>query len=517
MSDPVPESTSAPNEPPSQPHEKAAPPETPPEPVGASLTRLGLCLLGGVAADRFFFRGLSIGVSALLFTILYYVLTGWALRRRGQREPVPAFVWVLTAPILLLALTFALFANPILRAIDVALIPLLALLQAALATGWARRPWDRMGIIGDLAAMAGRGLGDMGPSLRAGASAIPAPEGFGRQAGKIALGLVLSVPLAILVLGLLTSADQIFARWLSDLWQRLLELDFFGLVRHGLAIFVAAAALSGWLWTMEKRRAPRLGVESASPANRIDPTVFSTILATVNVIYALFCVVQFSYLFGHGEGRLPAGFTYAEYARRGFFELTVATLLNMGLALIGLLFARREGGASEKILRGLLGLIVAQSAVILASAFYRLSLYEAAYGYTRARFFAQAMIVLMGLTLVFVFAWVWSERLPFWKLLLIAALADYIALNYANVDSRIARNNIDRYFASGKLDLAYLEGLSADALPAMTRLLEAKDAEIARAARAHLENWRSALAAPTPWHSINASKRRAARLLEEKL
>jgi hypothetical protein len=36
----------------------------------------------------------------------------------------------------------------------------------------------------------------------------------------------------------------------------------------------------------------------------------------------------------------------------------------------------------------------------------------------------------------------------------------------------IAERNVDRYLETGRLDVAYLSGLSADAVPALTRLPE---------------------------------------------
>ena len=50
-------------------------------------------------------------------------------------------------------------------------------------------------------------------------------------------------------------------------------------------------------------------------------------------LYLLFFAVQAGYLFGAFFDRLPAGFTAAEYARRGFFELCAVAMLNFGLLL----------------------------------------------------------------------------------------------------------------------------------------------------------------------------------------
>ena len=44
-------------------------------------------------------------------------------------------------------------------------------------------------------------------------------------------------------------------------------------------------------------------------------------------------------------------------------------------------------------------------------------------------------------------------------------------MNFANVDIIIVKNNINRYFETGQIDIVYLKSLSYDAIPEMQRLL----------------------------------------------
>ena len=68
----------------------------------------------------------------------------------------------------------------------------------------------------------------------------------------------------------------------------------------------------------------KVKVEKASESVRRDigswdPIIVATVLVMVNAIYILFCVIQFTYLFG-GEANIRSipDYTYAEYARHGF-------------------------------------------------------------------------------------------------------------------------------------------------------------------------------------------------------
>ena len=97
---------------------------------------------------------------------------------------------------------------------------------------------------------------------------------------------------------------------------------------------------------------------------------------------------------------------------------------------------------------------------MLSSAFYRMLLYEEAYGFTYLRIFVQTFMILLFFLFIISIVFIWYEKLPIIKAYFIATLAVYVILNFANVDAMIARNNIYRYKETGQLDIRYLEGLS---------------------------------------------------------
>src|SRR5690625_6492960 len=67
-----------------------------------------------------------------------------------------------------------------------------------------------------------------------------------------------------------------------------------------------------------------------------------TILVMINVFYLLFVVIQFRYFFNND---LMEGFTYASYARRGFFELILVMIINWTILISFLRYVtdRRRG------------------------------------------------------------------------------------------------------------------------------------------------------------------------------
>ncbi|MDZ7837537.1 MAG: DUF4173 domain-containing protein [Actinomycetota bacterium] len=120
-----------------------------------------------------------------------------------------------------------------------------------------------------------------------------------------------------------------------------------------------------------------------------------TVLSLLNIVFCVFSIIQFKYLFGGENFIQPSVFTYAEYARRGFFELVAVSVINFLIILIAVSFLKKESKNVTIAIRILLSLVAGFTFVMIASAFYRMSLYEQAYGFTYLRIFVQAFMVLL--------------------------------------------------------------------------------------------------------------------------
>jgi hypothetical protein len=111
---------------------------------------------------------------------------------------------------------------------------------------------------------------------------------------------------------------------------------------------------------------------------------------------------------------------------------------------------------------------------LLFSAFNRVLLYEEAYGFTTARLYAQAYMLIVAVALV---ALGWEMRREinpsrFFRRTFTTATAVFIVLLYWNHHAWIANRNIDRVASTGKLDTAYLtRDLALDAVPTLVERL----------------------------------------------
>ncbi|WP_248928764.1 DUF4153 domain-containing protein [Paenibacillus hamazuiensis] len=475
-------------------------------------------LLCGIVFD-FLFYDKPAGVSHPLFLAALYVYFNAMLKEKAKLRYDGGTLLLLT--IALLSLTYVVFSNELFRLLNTLAVPALIAMHTTWAYGGQKGGWHEPGFLSRAFGQAVVGsLRQLPEPLKVLLATLRKQVRASRYTAalKISIGLLIAAPLLFIVIVLLASADKMFDHVVSGLPRMLERIDFGSAVSHavviGFLMLVLFCFTRGLLYSAEpksNKEEPWAELTAAGPI-RFDPLVTATVLVCVNLVYVIFVVVQFSYLFGGGEGTLPDGVTYAEYARRGFMELVAVTSMNFAMLLAVLYRVRKEGMNLHRVNRGLLGLMTGCTAVMLFSAYYRLSLYEQAYGYTYTRLLVHAfMIFLLVLFLIALYKIV-RETAALARPFLIASLVAYMTVNYMNIDAIIARNNIARFEASGNVDEAYLAGLSPDAAPQLAKLYEAHP-ELAVLGDG-LRRMRDNLSAPAPWMSYNVSKQQARKALE---
>ena len=324
-----------------------------------------------------------------------------------------------------------------------------------------------------------------------------------RNALPAARGLMLAAVLSALFGSLFASADPAFARLTGELSP---DLDL-GPLSARAAAFVAVVAVSGGLVTVALAGPAAERAAQAGGVTRRAEWV--TALTALNLLFAAFVGVQLAVLFGgHDHVLDTAGLTYAEYAREGFVQLVVAALLTLAVIAAAWPHSRRHG-ARPDALALLLCVFGALTLVVLVSAFRRLGLYEDAFGFTVARLAAHGAILWIGAVLMLVMAAIALRRTS-WLPLGIAGLtgAGLLAFTLVDPEGLVAGRNVDRYRDRGRIDIPYLRGLSADAVPALATL-PPRQAACALADRAER------LGEDDGTFGLNASRERARRVLAD--
>jgi hypothetical protein len=301
----------------------------------------------------------------------------------------------------------------------------------------------------------------------------PASDGRVRRVGR---ALVIAAPIVLVFTLLLTRADPIFGSFFTfpDV-----EVDV--LLSHVVIAGFFAWVTAGWL-----RRSLLAHTGSGAPATPFPLTLGATdvtiALGALNLLFAVFVVVQIGWLFG-GEALVlrTTGLTYAEYARRGFFELTGVA----GLLLAVLLSAQALIPASDfrtlRIFQRLTVPLVVLLGAMMLSAGARMRLYVEYYGISTDRLYATAFMIWLAI----VFAWLAvtvlrSRPRAFATGLVVSGFAVLFTLNVLNPDALVARANLARGDAvvrtgAAGADLRYVARLGGDAVPVLVSALTASD------------------------------------------
>jgi hypothetical protein len=232
-------------------------------------------------------------------------------------------------------------------------------------------------------------------------------------------------------------------------------------------------------------------------------------LGALVALLAAFIGLQSRYLFG-GEAFLRlTGTTYAEFARRGFFELVALAALTLPVLLGTQRLVDRDTPAAVRSFRALAPTLAALVGLVMVSAVGRMGLYVRMYGLTEDRLYATAFMLWLGGVLVwFVATELGNRRERFATGGVAAGFVLLAALNVMNPDAVIARVNLARVHAAVTLDDRYLARLSTDAVPT----LAARWATLDRGTRCTLRDAMARAAEPdADWRAWTWSAWRAAR------
>jgi hypothetical protein len=282
---------------------------------------------------------------------------------------------------------------------------------------------------------------------------------------------LIAIPLLLVFGALFASADPVFARIASDVFR----IDAGEVASHLLLTGVIAWLVGGFL------RFTVLGGLRVLPVGRIGDgalglTEVSVALGSLVLLFAAFVTVQLRYFFG-GDTlvQATAGMSYADYARRGFFELVAVSALVLPVLLAAHTLLRRDHPRAEGVYRTLSYTLLGLLGIIMYSALARMRLYQAAYGYTTDRLYATVFMA----WLVIVFAWfavtvLRGRDARFLIGVVVSAWGTLGVLNVANPAALVARANIARAERGKELDVNYLARLGADAAPALTQYLVGK-------------------------------------------
>jgi hypothetical protein len=293
-------------------------------------------------------------------------------------------------------------------------------------------------------------------------------------------GITIALPIVAMFTYLLASADLVFSQKLFEFMnifnaknfsEYLWRLTYILAIGYGLAgVILHAATLS----TDEKL----IGEDKPLLQPLLGFIESVIVLGSVVTLFTLFVVIQFQYLFGGETNINVVGYTYSEYARKGFGELVAVAFFALLMWLTLSTITKRESELLRRIFSGLGVALMVLVLVILVSAYQRIALYEVVYGFSRLRIYTHVFLVWLALLLIatIVLEILRRER-AFALAALLMASGFAISLPILNVDAFIVQQNLQRELLATaannvELDTRYFIHLSADAIPALVSMLQ---------------------------------------------
>lgn len=483
--------------------------------VPRSVRLLGAALAFGALGQHLFFgraAGLNVPVAIAIFLAVAYLLRvpGRTIPREDLWLPAAALTFACLCAIRTdTALVF--FDATAALALSVASIvaisgtpvthqPAAALLQEAVATTFS--------VTGRAPAIAAAAVSEIHKTIGERARRTP----------RYLAGVAAAVPFAFAFSTLFASADAVYARTVTSV------IDPSRWPPYMREALPRAAVLLGVTWlaagAFARLQAPaRRRVLAGKARHVLSAETATAMLATLGVLFGGFVILQVSYLFGGQDTMNAAGIPYSAYARRGFFELiAVGTLAGAMLFGLGL---RTEARSRANVLLSVA--LIALTGVVLVSAWYRLDLYQRAYGWTELRFYATAAIAVLALGLAILAASTITDRMRFAvQPMILATLTVALGVNALSPSAFVARADLERQIdpsglppdAQRQLDVGYVVSLGDGAIPVIVALLPSLPPEDRDRLSVHLR----ALAytrtnGPTPWESFDVDREGARQAL----
>ena len=242
------------------------------------------------------------------------------------------------------------------------------------------------------------------------------------------VGIGISIPLILIVGSLLVSADVVFKDAVDTMFQGWDFADIIGVLFWIIFYFTFSY---GMITVLEEKNL----TETVKDCKQFPPIIAIMSTGIITIIYVFFSYIQITYLFG-AKGILPEGFTYAEYAREGFFQLLFVCILNLLIVLVGISLFKES-----KILKTILCVISLCTFVMIASSAYRMILYIRFYYLTFLRIFVLWALVVIALLMVGIIVQIFKKNFPLFQYGLTIITICYIIFSFSRPDYIIAKVN----------------------------------------------------------------------------
>ena len=305
-------------------------------------------------------------------------------------------------------------------------------------------------------------------------AAVKSTIGESKSAGNIKyifLGLLFTLPVTLLVANLLISADAGMESFMNSIFTNALSKNGFELILRFIISLPCGFYLYGMLSANSKRE--NLNVLDAQlcqfrieSAKSIPNMAVYAAITPILLLYVIFFFSQASYFLSAFSGNLPEGYSYSQYARRGFFELCGVTVINLLIIIFISFLTQKSGRNKPKSLKFYTLSLSFSTIILIAVAISKMIMYISEYGLTRLRFYTMWFMILCAFMFVLIIVKQFRFEMKFSAWFSGIFTVMLALLCFCSPDFVIAKYNIDMYKAGylDDLDTALILDMSDDAI-----------------------------------------------------
>ncbi|WP_051588804.1 DUF4173 domain-containing protein [Ruminococcus sp. NK3A76] len=408
------------------------------------------------------------------FTTMFYMMLFTAisvfLKKTGHTFKASHKVWL--AVMMIFSAAFSVTANEFIKGLDVVFLILGgAYLVYSVTTG--NEMFGRFAPFEFFKCTLENPFSHFGKEFNALNSSVKATK-TGTNFKAIFLGLMFAVPLTVVVAVLLMSADKGVENMLGSIAKMVNVNNAFSLAWKTAVTVPVSGYLFGMLYShTHPEKTPALSEDACETKIRkirlvTNIAVYSAV-TPICLLYVMFFISQANYFLSAFNNTLPKNYSYAEYARRGFFELFAIMLINAGVIFFINFFAKKTGEEKPLTLKVYSVVISVFTLLISATAISKMVMYISNYGLTQLRVYTTWFMILTAFIFVFIIIRQFRSSFPIVRAAAVTFTLMFTVLCFSRPDAVIARYNLENCQNTINFrDIVEMTDLSADAAAVIT-------------------------------------------------
>ena len=423
---------------------------------------LHICMIIGIVYGICFYKN-NTGIACVVFGIFLVLIIGWIKNIKRDKE-MDFMHWFYSVSLVLLSLIPSVFDNLFLNVVGRILF-IVILIKWVITIYYRGKEFDLLRNLYMILCFIPHSfikMFSLYPDIRKekgyknmeNLSTIenePQKENKSSYKKQILKGVLMSVPFLVVIISLLTSADIVFKNMVENLFSGASNFEI--IIKWCFTVFIGfmLAYGSGRLLLSGEIDKDELKLRQS------DNVVGITFAGIIAGVYILFCITQIVTILSAGGDMLPEGYTYAKYARTGFFQLLFVCMINVALVVMCRL--KFDTGS---VLKKILVVISGCTYLMVVSSTFRILLYIKAYNLTFLRILVIWALLVIGVLMVFVIWFIFNPKIRLFEYALVTTVILFLGFSAINPDKMIASYNIKNSSMNNK-DAGYLvRNLSMD-------------------------------------------------------